>query len=293
MGLPRYFSGSYLDGFFTLQSMSLTPNFKVAVVQMTSTDNLGSNLTFALEQIERAGSLGADLIVFPENALFMRLEAKSQVVTFNLVGSEGKQIAQAVEKYKLPALLTTPVAGPEAKSFNSTVYWEPGSAPRVVYSKIHLFDVDVPGAPPMRESEHFHSGLDTSILTIKGWKFGLSICYDLRFAELYNRYAGKVDAILIPSSFLVPTGEAHWHVLLRARAIENQCFVIAPAQVGPHISSQGSKRHTYGHSLVVDPWGEVLLDQSSGAGTTIIELDPEKTLQVRRQIPMHNHRRML
>src|SRR5690606_14018795 len=159
-------------------------------------------------------------------------------------------------------LLTTPIKGEAGKAKNATLYWPPGQPAKVVYSKIHLSDVEVDGAPPVRESDHFWPGEKAETWQILVWRFGLSICFDFRFAELYAHYAGVLDAILIPSAFLVPTGEAHWNVLIRARVIENQAFVIAPAQTGAHRSETGAVRKTYGHSMVVDPWGRVLLDES-------------------------------
>jgi predicted amidohydrolase len=155
-----------------------------------------------------------------------------------------------------------------------------------------LFDVEVAGAPPVRESDYFNGGSEARVVEIDGWKFGLSICYDLRFAELYLRYAReKADVILVPSAFLVPTGEAHWHVLLRARAIEAQCFVAAPAQSGEH-HSDSQVRKTYGHSLVVDPWGKVLAELKESPQIQVVELDRELITKARRQIPMGGHRRL-
>jgi predicted amidohydrolase len=173
------------------------------------------------------------------------------------------------------------------------LFFAPGHPARVVYVKTHLFDVDVEGAPPVRESDHFVGGGGPATVELKGWKFGLSICYDLRFAELYLKYAEAVDVILIPSAFLVPTGQAHWHVLVRARAIENQCFVAAPAQSGEHTSvASGPSRRTFGHSLVVDPWGAVLLDMEHAPGAAVVELKRDLIEKARRQIPMQGHRRL-
>ncbi|NJM10425.1 MAG: hypothetical protein HC883_06135 [Bdellovibrionaceae bacterium] len=174
---------------------------------------------------------------------------------------------------------------------NSTILFEAGKGPRVVYTKVHLFDVDVEGAPPVRESELFVNGDHPAILDFHGWKIGLSICYDLRFAELYLNYAQAVDLILVPSAFLVPTGEAHWHTLLRARAIEAQAYVAAPAQGGEH-GSGDQFRSTYGHSLVVDPWGRVVVDMKLETGLQTVELVREAIEKVRRQIPMKSHRRL-
>ncbi|NJL72346.1 MAG: hypothetical protein HC888_12600, partial [Candidatus Competibacteraceae bacterium] len=198
-----------------------------------------------------------------------------------------------VDSGETDVLLTTPLRG-DGKFRNCTIWFRAGHSPRIVYSKIHLFDVDVEGAPPVRESDHFHPGEAPAVLHVKGWKIGLSICYDLRFAELYLRYAQSVDLILIPAAFLVPTGEAHWHVLVRARAIEAQAYVAAPAQAGGHrsVGRPSAVRATYGHSLVVDPWGVVLADLGSGVGLKVVTLEREAIAKVRRQIPMAGHRRL-
>lgn len=267
-------------------------NLKVALAQMTSVDRPEENLTAILSMIEDSAAQGAQMAVFPENSYFMRLKPGTGLTVFDPLGADGQKIADLASRLRIHVLLTTPTAGKDGvKAVNSTVYWRPGEKGRVVYSKIHLFDVEVDGAPSVRESDHFWPGDKTSVLEVEGWRLGLSICYDLRFAELYAAYQGKVDAILIPSAFLVPTGEAHWHVLIRARAIENQCFALAPAQAGEHRSGE-LVRKTFGHSLAVDPWGRILVDNDQGPGVKTVELLAEKLAWVRKQIPMHAHRRL-
>lgn len=273
--------------------MTATKNLKVAVVQMTSVDRVEENLDFILGAIRKAGEQGADLAVFPENSLYLRLSAGEKLWHLELDDPQAVQIDEAARAANIHVMLTTPTSGDGVKSRNATFLFSPGQGHEIVYNKIHMFDVDVDGAPPVRESDRFISGDGPSIVEIGGWKLGLSICYDLRFAELYAHYADKVDAILVPAAFLVPTGKAHWHVLLRARAIENQCYVIAPAQCGEHKSASGVTRHTYGHSLVVDPWGGVELDNDQGPGVNTVELKAEKLAWVKKQIPMRHHRRML
>jgi predicted amidohydrolase len=267
-------------------------NLRLAIAQMTSTDRFEENLTFVLKAIEQSGHDRAELLVFPENTLYLRLQAREAIRDFALDEPASAAIQAAVDASKVSVLLTTPTRGVGGKSKNSTILWQPGLRPEIVYSKIHMFDVDVEGAPPVRESEKFESGSSSQIIELFGWKIGLSICYDLRFPELYLNYADQVDLILVPAAFLVPTGQAHWHVLLRARAIENQCFLAAPAQAGEH-RSQDTVRRTYGHSLAVDPWGVVLFDNDGGPGVKTVELNFEKLDVVRKQIPMARHRRML
>lgn len=273
--------------------MSPVKNLKVAVAQMTSIDDGATNWRVILEMVRDSASKEAELVVFPENSAFLRLNPRAPLQELDLDGPEARTLSQTVMECGLDVLLTTPTPGAGLKSRNSTVHFAPGAAPKIVYSKIHMFDVDVDGAPPSRESERFISGDAPSIVEIRGWKLGLSICYDVRFPELYLHYADRADAILVPAAFLVPTGEAHWHVLMRARAIENQCYVVAPAQTGEHKSPARISRKTFGHSLVVDPWGRIESDNDGGPGVKIVELQAEKITSVRKQIPMRHHRRML
>ena len=265
-------------------------NLKIGVAQMTSRDDFAQNLSTVTRLYESACEQGAGLVLFPENTLFFRIRSGSAIQGFEW--EQLKTLGHAVDKSGAALLLSTPVKTADGKFTNSTVFIEPGLAPRIVYSKVHLFDVDVQGAPPVRESDYFLNGEGPRVLEYCGWKIGLSICYDLRFAELYLAYAQKVDLILVPSAFLVPTGEAHWHTLLRARAIEAQAYVAAPAQSGEHKSGD-QVRKTYGHSLVVDPWGRVMADLNGGEGVTVVELSPEAITKVRKQIPMNAHRRLV
>lgn len=265
-------------------------NLKIALAQMTSVDQLAANLARVLELFARGVSQGAELVLFPENTLFFRIRSGSKLEAFNWDGPEMKSLQVAVDHSSAALMLTTALPGPGGKYSNSTILFSPREVPRVVYSKIHLFDVDVTGAPPVRESDHFTSGERSALLDFRGWKIGLSICYDLRFSELYSRYAQVADLILVPSAFLVPTGEAHWHTLLRARAIETQAYVAASAQAGEHISGDQVRR-TYGHSLVVDPWGRVLADLETTGEIQTVELSRAAISKVRQQIPMKAHRR--
>lgn len=264
---------------------------KIAVAQMTSVDHLSLNLAKINELYLRAVNAGAELVVFPENSLFFRIRAGSKLESYDWSGPEFKSLRAAVDKNSAALMLTTAMPGKNGKHLNSTVLFAPGEEPRVVYSKVHLFDVDVAGAPSVRESDYFESGAGPAVLEFRGWKIGLSICYDVRFSELYLDYAQKVDLILVPSSFLVPTGEAHWHTLLRARAIEAQAYLAAPAQAGEHVSGDQVRR-TFGHSLVVDPWGRVLADLNLSEGFEVVELSREAISKVRQQIPMISHRRL-
>jgi deaminated glutathione amidase len=179
---------------------------------------------------------------------------------------------------------------------NATVWIDPSGDIKIKYRKIHLFDVDVEGQKPIRESDHFAPGYRPEIIEIGGWRIGLTICYDLRFADLFLAYAREaVDLVLVPSAFLVPTGRAHWETLLRARAIESQLYVAAAAQSGEHASAIGdAKRYTYGRSLVVDPWGGIMAEaktEASGVQVLTSLLRQSELAKVRAQIPMASHRK--
>jgi predicted amidohydrolase len=267
-------------------------SLRLALAQLTSTDNLEANLKTVETLVAQALADQADVVVFPENSLYMRLNSKTGLETVDRDHPALRTLSERIRGSKLNVLLTSATKNSKPKAKNTTWWLKPDGRIDETYSKIHMFDVDVPGAPPVRESDHFESGLAPHMIEINGWKIGLSICYDLRFAELYSHYAQLADLILIPSAFLVPTGEAHWHTLLRARAIENQCYVAAPAQAGEHVSETGARRHTYGHSLVVDPWGRIVLDMEAAPGLQVVELKKELIETVRRQIPMSSHRRL-
>lgn len=273
--------------------MNSPDNLRLALVQMTSSDVPLRNLELVQAAFSRAREQDADLCVFPENTIFFRIQAGSKILGLDApMISELEKLVNSSGRSKGTALmLTTAVEDSPGKFRNSTWLFEPGTAGREVYAKIHLFDVDVVGAPSVRESEYFVNGEGPRMISFRGWNLGLSICYDVRFAELYLNYAQKADLILVPSAFLVPTGEAHWHALLRARAIEAQCYVAAPAQTGAHVAG-GQTRRTYGHSLVVSPWGKVIADLDGGPDVVTVELVRDEIQKVRKQIPMARHRRL-
>lgn len=262
----------------------------VAAVQLTSGENINANADQILSLLNGLTSK-VDLICLPENSLYFRINKTTPAPDIRLDDPSIQRLQRFADDQDT-AILIGSIPNREGGSlYNSTVFLEPRQAPRVVYRKIHLFDVDVPGAPPARESETFQYGPDTAMIGWRGWKLGLSICYDLRFSELFAQYSrSEVDLILIPAAFLVPTGQAHWEILVRARAIESQCFVVAAAQGGEHVSSSGEKRHTFGHSMIVGPWGEKLMELGGENRVGISQLDKSSIEKVRRQIPMREHR---
>jgi deaminated glutathione amidase len=173
--------------------------------------------------------------------------------------------------------------------YNTSVLLGPEGTVLAAYRKIHLFDVDLPGGARFRESDAVTAGSEAVLATCPFGAIGLSVCYDLRFPELYRQLTARGARILtVPSAFTAETGKDHWHVLLRARAIENQAFVIAPAQFGAH----GGKRASYGHAVVIDPWGVILAEVGNHEGIAVADLDLAYQDQVRRALPCLQHRRV-
>lgn len=274
----------------------------VAVVQMTSVNHRETNEATIRHAMRELELKAVDLVVFPENVWFLRLLDGELLPDFSKASKFHQEIQDWVEKKKCAVVFgAVPVTtAPGAKPFSATAVFEPGRAWHVPYTKIHLFDVDVTGHKPVRESDHLARGEGPRIWTYRGWKFGCAICYDVRFAELFSHYAAEeVDALFLPSAFLVPTGRQHWEILVRARAIESQAYMLAPAQSGDHMDQSGKTtgvRKTYGRSMIVDPWGRIVAAaQAERSGTEILigELSRDEIAKVRVQIPMKDHRRLL
>lgn len=258
----------------------------VAVCEMTSGDDWGLNQKTILEKLNSLPKPVPKFVSFPENSLYLRLNDKDKFEPVPLEHRIFDPLQEFARKQgTLIHLGSVPLAENDAH-FNATVLLFPDGKREAVYKKMHLFDVDIQGHRAYRESDLYKHGSRPSVFEWLGWKFGASICYDLRFAELYHVYARqKVDVILVPSAFTVPTGRAHWSVLLRARAIESQAYVLAAAQQGSH----GGKRETYGHSMIVGPWGDIFGEAHPGE-TLLATLDKEKIQAARSQIPMDGHR---
>lgn len=282
-----------------MDEMSATHSsiLRACVVQLASNDQRLENLNRILSAIQLASTDGATAVFFPENSLYFRLDPADAFGGIELDGIEIRRIQQLADAYKMTVHLGAfplKTSGDGIARSNASVIVCPNSAPIIAYQKIHLFDIALKGNPPIRESEFFERGASLSSVSIGNWSIGSSICYDVRFPELYLQQ-GPVDLILVPSAFLVKTGKAHWHTLLRARAIENQSFLIAAAQMSPNQSPSGAKS-TYGHSLVIDPWGEIVADLGSepspnGFRHLTVDLEKSKLSEVREQIPMQQHRR--
>jgi deaminated glutathione amidase len=276
-------------------------DFKIAVCEMTSVDDVDQNflqIQNLLSEVVRTGK--ADLVCFPENSIFFKI-GNQKLPAIPLDHPHIKAIGEWAKKNDAYVHLGSIPLAQDGHVYNASVLIEPSGKVSSPYKKIHLFDVDVVGAPAVRESDNFKHGSSPSVFEIHGWKIGSSICYDLRFSELYSQYAKQgVELILIPSAFIVPTGKAHWEILLRARAIESQCYVAAAAQGGKHVGSNGESRETWGHSMIVSPWGEIeaVCQGEPSKNTTESKrvlratLTKDRIKAVRKQIPMASHRRL-
>ena len=264
----------------------------IAAIQMTSGDDIAANIAALSPMIETAAKAGAKLVATPENTFYMRREGMAAMDDVAMAQHPGIAFAQAAAKTHHIWLLIGSIRAREpgmSKPFNRSVLIAPTGKIAAHYDKIHLFDVTTPDGKIYHESSQAMAGAHTSICAVEGLTLGLSICYDLRFPDLYQSLAEQgASLIAVPSAFTRPTGAAHWHTLLRARAIETQCYVIAPAQCGMHPGG----RETYGHSLIIDPWGEIIAEASADHPEVIYaEVDLARVAQVRAQIPLHQHRR--
>lgn len=269
----------------------MNDNLNVAVIQLTSTDNITENIS-QIRSLIHSIALNTDIVFLPENALFFRINEGSTIPKFNMESSVINDVQKLSEEASVSIHIGSLPLDRNGKTFSSSVLLTPADSPKILYDKIHLFDVDMPNRPPIRESDVFSRGESPSLFEFKNWKFGSSICYDVRFSELYNFYAkAGAECILIPSAFLPETGAAHWQVLLRARAIENQSYVIAPAQSGVHTDKLGNSRRTYGHSLVVDPWGEIVVEATTPEPQVLtVTLTKDKIDSIKTKMPMDKHR---
>jgi predicted amidohydrolase len=279
----------------------------VGAVQMTSSDDVESNLERASDLVREAASAGALLVGLPENFAYLGDDRDHRLSIAERLPSLGTEESGAPPPSTLGPILSAMrelargagtwllLGGfPEraedgARIRNSAILLDPAGTVVAIYRKIHLFDVDVPGGKRYRESEAIEPGADTVVATTPWGGLGLSICYDLRFPELYRALAARGARIAaVPSAFTLETGKDHWHTLLRARAIENQLYVFAPAQFGAH----GPTRRSYGHALVVDPWGAVIAECGDHEGVALAQIDLGYQDRVRAAIPCLSHRRL-
>jgi len=267
--------------------------FLAAVCQLNSTSDGAANLGSAEELIRAAAGRGAALIATPENTNYLGPHAEKVRRAEPLDGPTCARFAALARELGIHLLLGSfnERAPDPARCFNTSVLFGPDGARLAVYRKIHLFDVDVPDGVSFRESDSVAPGAEVVVAETPLARLGLSICYDLRFGELYRALVGRAaQVIAIPSAFTATTGKAHWEVLVRARAIETQCWVLAPGQHGRH--DDGGLRESHGQSMIVDPWGQAVAQVPDGIGFAVAEIDLARVERARRAIPVAAHRRL-
>lgn len=267
---------------------------RIALHQMTSYIDPMRNASDMVDAIASAAENGAVMYFAPEMSLLIdrdRARARRHMSDESQNSALQSLIAAAARHRIWVHIGSMPILDEGAEKLaNRSIIISPDGAIIARYDKMHLFDVDLASGETWRESSAYIGGQQPVVVQTPLGLMGLAICYDMRFPDLFSAYAKSgVDIITLPSAFTVATGEAHWHVLLRARAIESAAFVIAAAQCGIHEDG----RQTYGHSLVVDPWGTILCDMGSAPGLAYVDLDLDALNQVRKQIPVHANRRTI
>jgi predicted amidohydrolase len=267
---------------------------KVAAIQMTSSHVVADNLAVAGDLLREAKDLGCDIACLPENFSFIGLRDadKLQVAEPDGEGAVQSFLSDSARELKMWILGGTIVlkGDTDRRVANSSLLIDDDGKRVARYDKIHLFDVTIPGRDEQyRESTHVTPGRDLVLADTPVGKLGLSVCYDMRFPELYRALVSRgAEWLAMPAAFTVPTGRAHWETLLRARAIENLCYVVAPAQTGTHTSG----RETYGDSIIVDYWGQVLSRLAKGAGVITADIDLAKEAETRARFPALDNRQL-
>ena len=266
--------------------------FQVAAVQMRSGNDRAANEARALSLLGEAADRGAVLIGLPEMWEHIGPAKEKHAFAGPVDGSQLARVRELCEKRHVWCLAgSIAELAKDGRVYNTSALISPRGDIAATYRKLHLFDVDIPDGAHYRESEQVAPGdlAPRAVETPLGLRIGLSVCYDLRFPELYRQIGA--DLLCVPAAFTAYTGKAHWEVLLRARAIENQAYVLAPAQVG-RIGPAKENRFAWGHACVIDPWGEVLADAGGeNEGLALASVHPERLSQVRRDLPALRHRR--
>jgi len=267
---------------------AMSKPLSVALVQLDAGEDVEANIVTAARLANEAAAGGARLVALPEYLQYRGPDAGYRASARPIPGPHTVPFEHIAQRYGCWILVgSLAEASGDERCFNTSVLLAPDGSCAATYRKIHLFDIDVEAGPFDRESARVAPGERAVTVDVEGITFGLSVCYDLRFPELYRTLAMRGATVLtVPSSFTERTGRDHWEVLLRARAIENGAWVIAPAQVG------GAPQHrSYGRSMVVDPWGTVVAQASDVVGIVRAEIDPGRVAAVRRQIPSLANRR--
>lgn len=267
----------------------MSRRFLLACVQIHGSNQLLSNLERCRRWIRTASERGVEMVILPEDFAFL---AENESEKLGLSDSDLSRIKETVREEAIRFGIHILAGGyptkveAEDRLRNTATLFSPTGEELAEYHKIHLFDADPPGMPPLRESDLIKAGSQICVAATELCTVGLSICYDLRFPEMYRALAlAGADLIAVPAAFTLTTGKDHWRVLLQARAIENQCYVAAAGQWGKH----SSQRHSFGQSLIADPWGTVLACAAEGEGCAIAEFNPERLAQVRDIVPCRNH----
>lgn len=266
-------------------------SMKVAALQLCSQENVETNLRDAGKLVRDAADAGAEVVVLPEAFAYLGGEEGKPLLA-EVLGAGGviqDSVASWCREHSICIIAGgLPEKSPDAaRPFNTSAVFDENGKVLAFYRKIHLFDVELNDGTTWNESAATHPGSKPVVTSVCGVPTGLSICYDLRFPQLYQWMADRgAQLITVPAAFTRTTGLAHWHVLLRARAIETQCWVVAAAQQGQHPLG----RQTFGHALIVDPWGEVVAERTEpGLGFALAEIDLNKVLSVRAQMPVRDH----
>jgi deaminated glutathione amidase len=265
-------------------------SYLAAAIQMTSSPDLMANLNQAEELIDLAVRRGAELVGLPENFPFIGDETAKRAQAETIAVESEKFLKRMAQRYQITLLGGGfPVPATADKVYNMALLVGPSGEELCRYAKVHLFDVDLPDGNIYHESGTILAGKEMPPVHVSPelGHLGLSICYDVRFPELYRAMTvAGANVLFVPAAFTAFTGKDHWQVLLQARAIENTSYVIAPAQTGMH----HARRQTHGHAMIIDPWGVVLADAGDQPGIAIAAVDPARLEQVRRQMPCLKHR---
>lgn len=270
---------------------------RAALVQMTSSDAPEENLRTARDFLRQAAAEGAGFVLTPEvtNCVSTSRTHQRAVLSHEVDDptlAKLREDATVLNLWILIGSLALKTDDADGRFANRSFLIAPDGGIHARYDKIHMFDVQVSESETFRESVGFRPGQHAVCATTSFARLGLSVCYDVRFPHLYRALAkAGAQVLTVPAAFSPVTGDAHWQVLLRARAIETGCYVLAPAQTGSHPASRGKQRQTYGHSIAIAPWGEILSDAGTEPGVTFVDLDMGLVAQARRRVPALEHDR--
>lgn len=276
----------------------MTETTRTALIQLCATPDVDANMATTQQLVTSAAQQGATIAFLPEAFAFIGPDREKRLILESLTDTADtarpilEQCQELASKLGMQLVLGGfhEVSDDPERSYNTCVHLGNDGAILARYRKIHLFDVELADGTFLKESKRTLAGSQPVITDTPFGRLGLTICYDLRFPYLYEKLVDMgAIALSVPSAFTATTGAAHWHTLLRARAIESQCYVFAPAQYGNH----HGRRHSYGHSLVVDPWGEIIAEVATDDAVLIADIDPARVQQVRSELPSLQHRRAL